>query len=235
MAFPVDAFLGRIQRLAEDTASALESAAAASDLLAVQQQQQQQQLSTQRWQHLSARPPQEVVAAVQSVLFAPTSSLPTPPAWVVNQPLPCVGFSAPLHGRSALPAASVVDHPGVREDARLAYLNEALVRRRGCPAALAVLLAEVLQRLAAMGALSCAAAYDFRDWSCVPSAVALPGLRVMQQQQQQQPVLPNTCSSECLAELLRLLKRAYWPWPWDTNVDAPAAGGNGSHGGFRCA
>lgn len=43
----------------------------------------------------------------------------------------------------------------------------------------------------------------------------------------------NTCSSEALAELLRHLKRAYWPFPWDTNVDDPEKGGRGSLGGFR--
>jgi hypothetical protein len=47
--------------------------------------------------------------------------------------------------------------------------------------------------------------------------------------------LLNTCSSEALCELLRHLKRAYWPFPWDTNVDCYDAGGRGSTGGFRCA
>lgn len=47
--------------------------------------------------------------------------------------------------------------------------------------------------------------------------------------------LLNTCSSEALCELLRHLKRAYWPFPWDTNVDCYDRGGRGSTGGFRCA
>jgi hypothetical protein len=47
-------------------------------------------------------------------------------------------------------------------------------------------------------------------------------------------VLLNTCSSEVLAELLRHLKRAYWPFAWATSVDAPEQGGRGSGGGFRC-
>jgi hypothetical protein len=47
--------------------------------------------------------------------------------------------------------------------------------------------------------------------------------------------LLNTCSSEALCELLRHLKRAYWPFPWDTNIDCFDEGGRGSTGGFRCA
>lgn len=46
--------------------------------------------------------------------------------------------------------------------------------------------------------------------------------------------LLNTCSSEALSELLRHLKRAYWPFPWDTNLDCFDRGGRGSTGGFRC-
>lgn len=45
----------------------------------------------------------------------------------------------------------------------------------------------------------------------------------------------NTTSSETLSEMLRHLKRSYWPLPWDTNVDAYEAGGVGSHGGFLAA
>ncbi len=43
----------------------------------------------------------------------------------------------------------------------------------------------------------------------------------------------NTTTSEALVELLRHLKRAYWPFPWDTNVDDVDKGGKGSHGGYR--
>jgi hypothetical protein len=41
-------------------------------------------------------------------------------------------------------------------------------------------------------------------------------------------LLLNTCSSEVLAELLRHLKRSYWPFSWDTSLGA-------SSGGFRSA
>jgi hypothetical protein len=45
--------------------------------------------------------------------------------------------------RSALPPRALVDHPGVWEDARGAYLHEVLVRRRGHPAALGIIFVEV--------------------------------------------------------------------------------------------
>ena len=45
----------------------------------------------------------------------------------------------------------------------------------------------------------------------------------------------NTCSTAALEELLRLLKRAYWPCAWDTGLDPPYREGVGSQGGFRCA
>lgn len=41
--------------------------------------------------------------------------------------------------------SAVVDHAGTWEDARDAYLHEVLVRRRGHPAALAILYSEVLE------------------------------------------------------------------------------------------
>lgn len=44
----------------------------------------------------------------------------------------------------------------------------------------------------------------------------------------------NTCTLAALEEMLRLLKRAYWPCAWDTGL-AASARGIGSEGGFRCA
>lgn len=41
----------------------------------------------------------------------------------------------------------------------------------------------------------------------------------------------NTCSSEVLVELLRHLKRTYWPYAWDSSVDRQRM----SSGGFRAA
>ncbi|GLC60253.1 hypothetical protein PLESTB_001591100 [Pleodorina starrii] len=45
----------------------------------------------------------------------------------------------------------------------------------------------------------------------------------------------NTCTSEVLVEMLRHLKRSYWPFPWDSGVDAAYPHAVGSHGGFRSA
>lgn len=40
---------------------------------------------------------------------------------------------------------------------------------------------------------------------------------------------------QVLVEMLRHLKRSYWPFPWDSGADAQYPGAVGSHGGFRCA
>ncbi len=48
-------------------------------------------------------------------------------------------------------------------DARNAYLNEVLIRRQGTAAALAVLYAEVMQRLLRMGAVDFAVRMDCND------------------------------------------------------------------------
>jgi regulator of sirC expression with transglutaminase-like and TPR domain len=44
-------------------------------------------------------------------------------------------------------AAALVDHPGVWEKAGHAYLNEVLVSRTGIPAALAIVLADIVRQL----------------------------------------------------------------------------------------
>jgi hypothetical protein len=48
-------------------------------------------------------------------------------------------------------------------------------------------------------------------------------------------LLLNTCTSDALAQLLRHLKRAYWPFQWSTALDEPAHGVYGSGGGFAAA
>jgi sulfate adenylyltransferase subunit 1 (EFTu-like GTPase family) len=45
------------------------------------------------------------------------------------------------------PYAALVDHPGVWEKAGHAYLNEVLVSRCGIPAALAIVLADLVRQL----------------------------------------------------------------------------------------
>lgn len=108
------------------------------------------------------------------------------------------------------------------------------VRRQGHPAGIAILLADVMQRLLAGGHVGFAASVDRKDFSALPSLVPLSGMSRAQAVGPDGSVL-NTCSADALAELLRQLKRAYWPFAWDTRVDSPADGGAGSHGGFRCA
>jgi len=58
----------------------------------------------------------------------------------------------------------------VWEDARHAYLHEVLVRRVGCAAALAVVFADVMQRLLAAGAVDFAVRIDCSDLAALPTA-----------------------------------------------------------------
>lgn len=57
---------------------------------------------------------------------------------------------------------------GVWEDARHAYLHEVLIRRVGCAAALAVIEADILQRLLAAGAVDFAVRIDCSDLGKLP-------------------------------------------------------------------
>jgi hypothetical protein len=49
----------------------------------------------------------------------------------------------------------------VWEDARLGYLNEVLVKKRGCAAAVVILYNEVMQQLLLMGAVGFAVTFDY--------------------------------------------------------------------------
>ena len=71
--------------------------------------------------------------------------------------------------------------------------------------------------------------------SSAAAAAAAPKVdrRKEEAAEEEEEVALNTCTSEALAELLRFMKRAYWPFAWDTNVGSYAEGGNGSQGGFR--
>ncbi|KAG1677963.1 hypothetical protein FOA52_001381 [Chlamydomonas sp. UWO 241] len=278
VAFPVEAFLGRIQTLADEFEQQrlwpmAEETARAGSVWAVQPAAQ-----------LCARPPGRVVGVVTgrgrvrgdsggggggggtsvgggggggggggrargaldpcSVLSALNDFL------FVGQRISAAPF-----GRSNLPPNSVLDHPGVWEDARWGYLNETLIRRRGHPAAVAILYAEVMRRLLSKGAVDFAVAIDTAGFSGLPRPVVLKGFSrdmLMRGPPAQSlsasrgesegvssgepPLMAlNTCTSDALAELLRHLKRSYWPLPWDTSVDACVDGGSGSHGGFRPA
>lgn len=71
----------------------------------------------------------------------------------------------------------MTSNAGVWEDARHAYLHEVMVRRVGCAAALAVVFADVMQRLLAAGAVDFAVRVDCSDLAALPSAEARPDPR----------------------------------------------------------
>lgn len=75
------------------------------------------------------------------------------------------GFQLPLTNLSGVPEHTRVDHPGVWENAKHAYLHEALITKRGIAAVLAVLQADVLQRLMKLGALEFAVRTDCSDFT----------------------------------------------------------------------
>lgn len=131
-------------------------------------------------------------------------------------------FRLPRSGRSNVPEMSTVDHPGVFEDARHAYLNEVLIRRVGCPAALAVIYGDVMRRLLTSGALSCGVRVECQDLSVLPTSEVLPDLT--RAVAVAGGTTLNLCSQLVLLEVLRFLKRAYWPFAWDSTV-GPSSGG----------
>jgi hypothetical protein len=65
-------------------------------------------------------------------------------------------------------------------------------------------------------------------WKGLPRATPLPNLtRAVVLDPSRPGAVLNACSSEALVELLRHLKRAYWPFAWDTSIDTEHC----SHGG----
>lgn len=155
----MDAFLSRIQRLAADTAAAVAAAVAAA-AAGQSAGQAAASSSNQPWASIRSLPPSEVIAAVEHTLFKQQQQQqPAQPAWYSS--IPCAGYRTPPYGRSNLPARSVVDHAGVWEDARQAYLHEVLVRKSGTPAALVILYSEVYRQLLLMGAIDFAVTFDY--------------------------------------------------------------------------
>ena len=75
------------------------------------------------------------------------------------------GFQLPLTNLSGVPEHTRVDHPGVWENAKHAYLHEALISKRGIAAVLAVIQADVLQRLMKLGAVEFAVRTDCSDFT----------------------------------------------------------------------
>jgi len=149
------------------------------------------------------------------------------------------GFRVPFDGASALPGAAVVDHPGAWEKASWCYLSDVLPRKVGAPAALAVIYGDVMRALLQAGAVDFAVRLDAASYASVPRPVVLPGLTRAALLDEGGRVL-NTNSADALAEVLRGLKRPFWPFPWDVTADAApgleAGGlGYGSRGGFAGA
>lgn len=48
---------------------------------------------------------------------------------------------------------TIVDHPGVWEDERYAYMNDLLIRRVGIPALVAILYQEIMKQLLSRGTI----------------------------------------------------------------------------------
>uniref|UniRef100_A0A061QMV1 Protein SirB1 N-terminal domain-containing protein n=2 Tax=Tetraselmis sp. GSL018 TaxID=582737 RepID=A0A061QMV1_9CHLO len=136
----------------------------------------------------------------------------------------------PSSGRSALPSAATVASPGVWEEPRHAYLNEALTRRVASPACLAILYAEIMQRLLERGAVDFAVRMECKTFDELPRAVVLPGLDRASLAAPGGGLL-NTCTWDALVEVLVHLKRAYWPFAWDSGYTEGGAR-SPSYGGF---
>lgn len=57
----------------------------------------------------------------------------------------------------------------------------------------------------------------------LPQAEVIPGLNRAMVTRADGSML-NTCSSDVLVEVLRFLKRAYWPFPWQSTPDNATGG-----------
>jgi hypothetical protein len=57
----------------------------------------------------------------------------------------------------------------------------------------------------------------------LPRAEVIPGLNRQMVTRADGSML-NTCSSDVLVEMLRFLKRAYWPFPWQSTPDNATGG-----------
>ena len=132
----------------------------------------------------------------------------------------------------AIGAGVRVDHPGVYEDARHAYLSCLLTRKVGSPAVLAVLYAALWRLLLARGAVSFAVRVQLPR-SAVERPTAVP--------MAQGPLATAARfvnfwpAVDALSDMLRQLKRSYWPFKWDTALDSEEDGPCGSGGGFLAA
>eukprot|EP00210_Caulerpa_lentillifera_P007688 g7339.t1 len=133
-------------------------------------------------------------------------------------------FTSPSWGSSNLPERSIVDHPGVWEDQRYGYLHELLITKCGIPSLLTILYQHIFKLLLHEGTIDFAASFNYKTSSGVPKARLVPGLSRKSLIQSDGSVL-NTCSMDCLFNVLYYLKRSFWPFAWDTNYHR--------HGGFK--
>jgi hypothetical protein len=86
-------------------------------------------------------------------------------------------FTPPSTGRSVLLGAPIiVDAPGIWENPRLALLNEVLITKRGIPAALAIVLSDVLRRLLIAGAIDFVARVECSNMSSRPTVTLIEGI-----------------------------------------------------------
>ncbi|CAD7704561.1 unnamed protein product [Ostreobium quekettii] len=135
-------------------------------------------------------------------------------------------FKVPPFLRSNIPDRSIVAHPGVWENAAYAYLHELLIRRVGIPATVAILYHDVMRRLLLEGVVDFVIGMDMREFSDIPQPKIMPGLTRELVVRDNGTVL-NTCNPDALREMLRYLKRSFWPFAWDASL--------GADGGFRSA
>lgn len=139
-------------------------------------------------------------------------------------------FCPPSFGRSNISSSSVVQHPGVWESPKMAYLHEALITKKSIPSVLAIILSDVLNRLFESGLINFVARIDCqRKMDSVPSATVVHGISRDLVARNQSALgakvsSMNMCTSDMLVESLAYLKRSYWPFEWD-----------GLRGGFPAA
>lgn len=165
----------------------------------------------------SDRNPEEVLQIVQRYLYKEQ------------------GFQLPLNNLSGVPEHTRVDHPGVWENAKHAYLHETLISKKGIAAVLAVLQADVLQRLMQLGAVEFVVRTHCSDFTRVPTFAILPGMTRRMITRPDGSLL-NTCTSDAVIQILRFLKRAFWPFAWDSSQGLAAdSRGLGIGGGFAGA
>ncbi len=86
-------------------------------------------------------------------------------------------FTPPNTGRSVLLGAPIiVDAPGIWENPRLALLNEVLITKRGIPAALAIVVSDVLRRLLIAGAIDFVARVECSGMASRPTVRLIDGI-----------------------------------------------------------